>query len=126
MIREHRIHTPKDIASDKASDKLSAAMKQDPAEVKAKHIKWKKLFAAGWTPDLIAQKFGVFPSTVRRVTGSRFPKGGRPTESKLLLAQQIRIGRKVYASKNEARRQLKIGLPRLEEMLRLGRARYVR
>lgn len=119
VIRENRIADSRDIAFDLQSRRVSQGMRADRAEVEKKHNEWKALFALGWTPQKIADKYGIYASTVRRVTGSQYKRDGRPSH-------KIRVGRQIYHSIKEAMNDLKIGGRKLAVMLRDGRAKYVR
>jgi hypothetical protein len=119
VIRENRIADAKDLAEDRRGDKIALAMREDRAEAKKRHQDWKTLYAQGWTPQQIADKYQVYASTVRRVTGPSPNSRGR-------AKQRIRIGNVVYESQLDVLKKLKMGRQRLVKLLEIERARYVR
>ena len=116
-IRENRIAGNVESASDKRASNISSAMKNKD-ELRKRHAEWKALFAIGKTPQEIADEYGVYASTVRRVTGGSFNRPGRKCRA-------IKIGKKTYRSQIDAMRELHIARETLMQWLSTGKAKYV-
>lgn len=117
-IRENRIAKGSERASDSHAENVSAAMKNKEA-LQKRHAEWKALFAIGKTPQEIADKYGVYASTVRRITGGSFNRPGRKS-------RPIQVGKKTYRSQVTAMRELHISRETLMQWISTGRAKYVR
>lgn len=117
-IRENRIAKVNERASDSHAQNVSAAMKNKDA-LQKRHAEWKALHAIGKTPQEIADEYGVYASTVRRVTGGSFNRPGRKCRA-------IKIGKKTYRSQIEAMRELHISRETLMQWISTGRAKFAR
>lgn len=117
-IREHRINRKEDDFHDRHAENVSKGMKDKSGTAK-KHAEWKSLYALGKTPQEIADEYGVYASTVRRITGGSFNRPGRKSSP-------IKVGKKTYRSQITAMRELHISRETLMQWIATGRAKYVR
>lgn len=117
-ILEHRINDKEDDFSDRQSGVVSRAM-QDKESTAKKHAEWKALYALGWTPQQIADKYEVYASTVRRVTGGSQNRSGRK-------GRRIEIDGIIYESQVDAMKKLHISRDKLVMWIDQRRAKYLR
>lgn len=113
----HRLNTQDDDRSDRHSTTLSQSYTSKIAREK-KHAEWKAFHAAGWTPQEIADKYGVYASTIRRITGGSRNRNGRK-------GQKIQIDGVIYESQVKAMKTLHISREKLVRWIYQNKAKYV-
>ena len=116
MIRENRIN----IASDDRSDAISRRAADSAMNKEAKHRRdeeFRRLVKEGMNITAIAKLMGADRATVRRAVGPT----GRSTPAK-----PIKFQGRVYGSIKEMRLELRMSWKRVQDLLSIGRARYVR